>query len=72
MVARNTDIPRIVLQETNQKIVHKLEHPHDVETLAKTLGLGKSQKESIKFLPPGVCFFKSSGTETKLVRVLLS
>lgn len=69
IVARNTDIPKIVLQETNQKIVHKVEEIGDVNVLTKMMG-DKSEKGIIRHLPPGICFFKSSGNEARLVRIL--
>ena len=68
VVARNTDIPKIVLRETNQKIVHKLQLPQDIDSAAEMLGL-KLQKNIITDLPPGVCFFKSAGDKSELVRI---
>ncbi|MCL4437347.1 MAG: DUF87 domain-containing protein [Thaumarchaeota archaeon] len=68
IVARNTDIPKIVLRETNQKIVHKLQLPQDIDGAAEMLGI-KPQKDIIADLPPGVCFLKSAGDKPKLVRI---
>lgn len=68
IVARNTDIPKIVLRETNQKIVHKLQLPQDIDSAAEMLGI-KPQKDIIADLPPGVCFLKSAGDKPKLIRI---
>ncbi len=68
IVARNTDIPKIVLRETNQKIVHKLQLPQDIDGAAEMLGI-KPQKDIISDLPPGVCFLKSAGDKPKLIRI---
>ncbi|MBI2937723.1 MAG: ATP-binding protein [Thaumarchaeota archaeon] len=68
VVARNTDIPKIVLRETNQKIVHKLQLPQDIDGAAEMLGI-KPQKDIIADLPPGVCFLKSAGDKPKLIRI---
>ncbi len=68
IVARNTDIPKIVLRETNQKIVHKLQLPQDIDGAAEMLGI-KPQKDIIADLPPGVCFLKSAGDKPKLIRI---
>lgn len=69
IVARNTDIPKIVMRETNQKIVHRLQYPQDIDMAAKMIGL-TSEKGIISDLPPGVCFFKSATDEAQLVRIV--
>ena len=70
IVARNTDISKTVLRETNQKFVHRLQHPEDVNNISKMIGL-KNNKFLVKDLPPGVCFVKSSGKELKLLKIKL-
>ena len=70
IVARNTDISKTVLSETNQKFVHRLQHPEDINNISKMIGL-KNNKFLVKDLPPGVSFVKSSGKELKLLKIKL-
>ncbi len=52
LVCRNTSISRDILQETNQKIAHRLDKG-DVDSIAKTLGL--REKDFLGSLPPWSC-----------------
>ena len=70
IVARDTDISKAVIRETNQKFVHRLQHPEDINNISKMIGL-KNNKFLVKDLPPGVCFVKSSGKELKLLKIKL-
>jgi DNA helicase HerA-like ATPase len=69
LICRNPAIGDDILRETNQKIVHKLDLPQDVNKITDTLSLTSVEKELLKRLPPGVAFVRIAGNPTTLIRV---
>lgn len=70
LVARHTDIPRSIIRETNTKIIHSLEDPKDVRVVVKLANMEADQRTLLKNLPPGAAFFRLSGRNTRLVRII--